>query len=86
MPGLIRFALLAVAALAAVAVIAVHGIRGLAIVIFLVMVASLPRSRVYAIAEYWLVRITGSRRRAAVAFMTFIIVVLVAFNVYSLTH
>lgn len=86
MPGLIRFGLLAVAAVAAAAVIAAHGVRGLGIVVFLVMLATLPRSRPYQIAEYWLVRITGSRRRAAVAIMSFLILVLVAFNAYTLTH
>lgn len=86
MPGLIRFGVLAVAAIAAAAIIAVHGIRGLAIVVFLILLASLPRSRPYQIAEYWLVRITGSRRRAAVVFMSVLIAVLVAFNVYTLTH
>lgn len=86
MPGLIRFGLLALAAIAAAVVIAAHGIRGLAIVVLLALLASLPRSRPYQIAEYWLVRITGSRRRAAVVFMSFLIAVLVAFNVYTLTH
>jgi hypothetical protein len=86
MPGLIRFGLLVVAVIAAAAVIAVHGIRGLAIVVFLVMLATLPRSRPYQIAEYWLVRLTGSRRRAAVVVMSLIIAVLIAFNVYTLTH
>jgi hypothetical protein len=86
MPGLIRFGLLAIAVIAAAAVIAVHGIRGLAIVVFLALLATLPRSRLYQIAEYWLVRITGSRRRAAVVFMSVLIAALVAFNVYTLTH
>jgi hypothetical protein len=86
MPGLIRFGLLALAAIAAATVIAAHGIRGLAIVVFLVMIATLPRSRPYQIAEYWLVRMTGSRRRAAVIVMSVIIALLVAFNVYELTH
>ncbi len=86
MPGLVRFGLLAIAAIAAAVVIAVHGIRGLAIVVFLVLLASLPRSRPYQIAEYWLVRITGSRRRAAVVVMSVLIAALVAFNVYTLTH
>lgn len=85
-PGLIRLGLLALAAVFAVVVIAVHGVRGVAIVVFLIMLASLPRSRPYQVAEYWLVRITGSRRRAFVVFMSFLIVVLVAFNVYELTH
>jgi hypothetical protein len=85
-PGLVRIGLMAAALLAAATVIAVHGVRGLAIVIFLALLASLPRSRPYRTAEYWLVRITGSRRGAAVVFMTTLIVVLVAFNVYTLTH
>lgn len=86
MPGLIRFGLLGLAAIAAATVIAAHGIRGVAIVVFLILLASLPRSRPYQFAEYWLVRITGSRRRAFIVFMSFLIVVLVAFNVYELTH
>lgn len=86
MPGLIRFGLLALAAIAAAFVIAAHGIRGLGIVVFLVLLASLPRSRPYQIAEYWLVRVTGSRRRAAAVFMSVLIAALVAFNVYTLTH
>lgn len=86
MPALIRFGLLALAVIAGATVIAVHGIRGLAIVVFLIMLASLPRSRAYQAAEYWLIRLTGSRRGAFVVFMSVLIAILIAFNVYELTH
>jgi hypothetical protein len=69
-----------------VALVATHGLRGLAVVAVLLLLVSAPRTRAWIIAEGFLVRLTGSRRRAAVLVMSTVIVILLAFEVYSLVR
>jgi uncharacterized membrane protein len=83
---LIRFFLLLAALIVGVGLVAVHGLRGLVVVAILLLVASAPRTRAWNVAERFLVRLTGSRRRAAVLVMSTVIIILLAFEVYSLLH
>ena len=87
MSGLLRLALL-LAALALFAwLVAAHGvIRTFTIVIAVALVLSVPRTRAWQLGERWLVRLTGSRRRAAVLVMVLIIGTLAVVNLYNLTH
>jgi hypothetical protein len=68
------------------ALVAAHGVRGVAVLILLLMLASAPRTRTWSATERTLVRLTGSRRRAAVLVMSTVIVVVLAVDVYSLVH
>lgn len=68
------------------ALVATHGIRGVTILVVLLVLLSARRTRGYQVAERALVRLTGSRKRAAILVMTIIIVVVLTVDVYSLLH
>ncbi len=68
------------------ALVATHGIRGVAILVVLLLLLSAPRTRAYSIAEQALVRLTGSRKRAAILVMVVVIVVVLAVDAYTLLH
>lgn len=84
--ALIRFLLLLGALIIGVALVAAHGIRGVAVLAVLLLVVSARRTRGWIVAESALVRLTGSRRRAAILVMATVIVALVAVDAYSLLH
>jgi hypothetical protein len=86
MQALIRFVLLIVAVVISVAIVAAHGVRGIALLVGLALVATLPRTRGWKMGERWLVRITGSRRRAIVVVMMVAIGAVIAVNVYQYVH
>ena len=86
MAALIRSALL-LAALILILVLGVaHGLRGLAVAGAVILVWTAKDTRVWQRTEAFLVRITGSRRRAGVTVLSVVIVVMIAFNVYQATH
>ena len=68
------------------ALVVAHGIRGVAVLVVLLLVVSAPRTRAWTVAERALVRLTGSRKRAAILVMSTVIVVILAVDVYSLVH
>jgi hypothetical protein len=61
-----RLALLVAVLFISGVLIAAHGVRGIAIVIGVFLLITLPQSRAWQRIERPLVRLTGSRRRAAV--------------------
>jgi nitrate reductase NapE component len=83
---MIRFLLLLVALVLSVALVAAHGVRGLVFLMILALAATLPQTRAWKIAERPLVRITGSRARAATLVMAVTITALVAVNLYQLVR
>jgi hypothetical protein len=68
------------------ALVAAHGIRGIAVLVVLLLLVSAPRTRTWSVTERALVRLTGSRKRAAIVVMSTVIVVVLAVDVYSLVH
>lgn len=67
-------------------IIAEHGIRGIAVVTALVVVYSLTRTRAWRSGESWMVRLTGSRKRAAAVVLGAIIALTVAVNLVTFIH
>lgn len=65
---------------------ATHGFRGVVALVVLLLVVSVPRTRAWQATEQTLVRVTGSRRRAAVLVMSVIIVAVLAVDIYSLVR
>lgn len=63
------------------ALIAAHGLRGIAVVVGVAVLASAVQTRAFRTTERALVRLTGSRQRAAMAVMGLVIVVVVAVSV-----
>jgi hypothetical protein len=61
--------------------IAAHGLRGIAIVVAVAVLASAVRTQAFRATEQALVRLTGSRQRAAMLVMGLVIVVIVAVSV-----
>lgn len=86
MYALIRLLLLIVAVIVSVAIIAAHGARGIGFLVLIALAMTVPRSRVWRTGERWLVRATGSRRRAAAVVLAVLIGALVAINVYEFVH
>jgi hypothetical protein len=86
MPTLIRFGLLIMVLLVSTVIIATHGVRGVAFVVVLMAVLTVPQTRAWAIGERWMVRLTGSRRRAAALILAIIVGALIAINIYELVH
>jgi hypothetical protein len=84
--AVVRLVLLIVALLVAIAIIATHGVRGLVVLMLIAVAFTVPRTRVWRTGERWMVRLTGSRRRAAVVTMFVIIGALIAVNVYDYVH
>lgn len=68
------------------ALVAAHGLRGLVVLAVVLVLASAPRTRVWQAAERALVRLTGSRKRAAILVLSLTILVLLAIDLYSLAH
>jgi hypothetical protein len=80
---LLRFILLLTALSVAAVLIAVHGVRAIAAIVVLLLAVSVPKTRVWRAVERRLVRIAGSRRRAAVLVALLVIGIAVAVNVYE---
>ncbi len=87
MLALIRL-LLPIAALVLFALlVATHGIvRSVFIAVAVTLLITVPRTRAWKTGERWLVRLTGSRRRAAAVAMFMVIGTVAAVNIYHLTH
>lgn len=68
------------------ALVVAHGARGVAALAVLILVVSVPRTRAWSMAEGALVRLTGSRKRAAILVLSTIIVAVLAVDAYSLLH
>ena len=68
------------------ALVVAHGIRGVAALVVLLLLVSAPRTRTWNITERALVRLTGSKKRAAILVMSVVIVAVLAVDVYSLAH
>ena len=86
MTSLVRLGLMALALVVCVAIVAAHGLRGIVLVVAIMMVATLPGTRAWKVSERALVRLTGSRRRAAVLVMVVVICVTIAVDVYAYTQ
>lgn len=84
--AVLRFGLLLLALIAAGAIIITHGVRGIAAVVILTLVLAVPRTRAWRYASGVLVRLTGSRRRAAVLVAVVLIGVAIAVNLLPLIH
>lgn len=78
---LIRGLLLVGVLVLCTALIAAHGLRGIAVVVGVAVLASAVQTRAFRTTERALVRLTGSRQRAAMAVMGLVIVVVVAVSV-----
>lgn len=78
---LIRGLLLVGVLVLCTALIAAHGLRGIAVVVGVAVLASAVQTRAFRTTERALVRLTGSRQRAAMAVMGLVIVVVVAVTV-----
>jgi hypothetical protein len=81
--SLLRLALLLAAVLISGILIAAHGFRGIAIVVGVYLLLTLPRSRAWQAVERPLVRLTGSRRRAAVLVTLVVLGVAAIVNFYQ---
>lgn len=86
MAALVRYLLLIVVLIVCIWVVAAHGVRGVAFLVIFALLITVPRTRAWAFAERRLVRLTGSRRRAAALVMGTIIVILLVVNVYPYIH
>ena len=86
MAALIRSALLLLAFVIILILGVVHGLRGLVVAGAIILAWAAKDTRAWKSTETFLVRLTGSRRRAGVTVLSVIIVVMVAFNVYQATH
>jgi hypothetical protein len=82
----IRFLLLLAALGLGVSLVAAHGVRGLLIAVVLLVAVSAPRTRTWRTVEYYLVRLTGSRRRAAVLALSVVLVLMVSVDIYEFVH
>ncbi|MGI8824417.1 MAG: hypothetical protein ACR2JC_02000 [Chloroflexota bacterium] len=78
-----RFGLLIVVLIACGAIVAAHGIRGVGFLLVLGLAAGLPRTRAWRMIEGPLVRLTGSRQRAAAVLMVVVVAVLAGVNLYA---
>ena len=63
-----------------------HGTRGLVVAGVIIAVWTAKDSRAWKATEAFLVRLTGSKRRAAVAVMAVVIIVVLGFDVYQATR
>lgn len=66
--------------------IAAHGLRGIAIVVAVAVLAYAVQSPAFRAAERALVRLTGSRQRAAMLVMGLVIAVMVAVTLVEATR
>jgi len=87
MHGLVRSLLLFAIVVVVVVLVAVHGfIRGLVVLVALAVVTTVPRTQTWRVSERWLVRVTGSRRRAALVVLLVVIGALAVVNFYNIMH
>ncbi len=87
MYGLVRSLLFLAVVVVLVVLVAAHGfVRALALLMVLALLTTAPRTQAWQTGERWLVRITGSRRRAALVVLLVLIGALAAVNVYNITH
>jgi hypothetical protein len=80
---LLRFALLLGVLAISIALVAAHGVRGIAILVGVFLILTLPRSRAWQAVERPLVRLTGSRKRAAVVVTLVVLGTAAAINIYQ---
>lgn len=83
---LIRGALLGGVLLLCVILIAAHGLRGIAIVVGGILLISAVQTTAFRTVERALVRLAGSRQRAAMLVMGLVIAVVVAVTVIEATR
>jgi hypothetical protein len=84
--ALIRFVLFFGVIVLGLFLIVAHGLRGLVALVVMVLLVTAPQTRAWQVVERFLVRITGSRRRAAVLVLGTIIVIALGFEIYALVH
>lgn len=80
----IRLLLLFGVLLVSAALVLTHGTRGFLFLIALALLATLPQTRAWKVSERWLVRLTGSRKRAAALVLVVLIAGLAIVNLYGL--
>ena len=83
---MVRFLLLLGAIIAGVFLLAAHGVRGLFALVALVLLVTVPGTRVWQVVEHRLVGLTGSRMRAAALVLFVVVVGMAAFQIYQLSH
>lgn len=86
MTGLLRSALVSLALLVLTILLLLHGTRGVLVLMAIVVATTLPRTRLFQAAERALVRLTGSRRRAAALAAITVIAALAVINIVQLMH
>lgn len=86
MHALLRIGMLLVILMLAAWLTAAHGLRGLAVVLVVAVLTVVPRTRAWRMGERVLVRLTGSRRRAAALVMAVLVCGLIAVNLYDLVR
>jgi hypothetical protein len=86
MAALFRLAVLLLILVVSIFLVAAHGLRGFFIVIALLLAWALPQTRAWQVIDHALVRLTGSRRRAAALIMGVIIGTLLVVNLYQLVR
>ena len=87
MSRFLRTVLLTVAVLALIALVAVHGfVRAVVLLVVVALATALPRTRAWAVGERMMVRLTGSRQRAAAVTLIVVISSLAVYNIYALVR
>ncbi|HZU11871.1 MAG TPA: hypothetical protein VFB58_03455 [Chloroflexota bacterium] len=85
-PLMLRFLLLIVVIAAALGLALAHGVRGITIVLAVAVLAAAIRAPLFQRVAGALVRLTGSRRRAAALVMAVLIGALLAVTLYNLVR
>ena len=83
---MIRSAVVAILLAGVLIIGIVHGTRGLVVAGVIIALWTAKDSRAWKATEAFLVRLTGSKRRAAVAVMAVVIIVVLGFDVYQATR
>lgn len=86
MSVVIRLVLLVLALIVCGWIIAAHGVRGVVLLVIIGLLVSVPQTRGWKYAERWLVKLTGSRQRAAALVLGIVILILAAVNLLPLVH
>ena len=81
MSSLLRFILLLAALAVCVGLVITHGFRGFVVIAFIAVIATVPRTRGYRFLERHLVRLTGSRARAAMLIGVVTLTAMIALNI-----
>jgi hypothetical protein len=86
MAALFRLVVLCLILIVSVFLVAAHGLRGFFIVMALILAWALPQTRIWQRIDRVLVRVTGSRRRAAALIMGVTIGTVLVVNLYQLVR